>query len=297
MRVSVFFLERFFYPALLLPLLLLLVACEEGSEDSVDTENRQTVTIAFAAQAGTSPFDCDNDATGMGVNADQVVELRDFRLYIGNLRLLEADGTSALVQLDDNDWQLQDGSQSVALLDFVNRDASCAGALRARRLVVTGKVPPGDYTRVEFELGVPAGLNHLDVAIAPAPLNVIGMDWSWQSGHKFLRLETGYINAALAARNQVFHLGSTGCTGGSAADPFGVTCSKPYRPTIRLDGFDPATGTIVADVRELYDETDLDAGSLMCMPGTSAVCQAITAKVGADANGASIGTQSFFRIE
>jgi len=62
------------------------------------------------------------------------------------------------------------------------------------RLAVTLKnVPEGDYAGLEFQLGVPAAVNHIDPAqwAAGHPLNPIvnGLHWGWSGGYVFAAIE------------------------------------------------------------------------------------------------------------
>lgn len=62
------------------------------------------------------------------------------------------------------------------------------------RLTVTLKnVPEGDYAGLEFQLGVPAAVNHTDPAqwAAGHPLNPIvnGLHWGWSGGYVFAAIE------------------------------------------------------------------------------------------------------------
>jgi len=270
----------------------LVTGCDDSDPAGPSTQN---VTINFLAKAGTAAIGCDAAATGMGVAVDKTLAIKDFRFYVSGVELITASGARVPVTLTNNTWQRQEGSQNVALLDFTNKDSGCSGVAKAMNSTVTGTVPSGTYTGVEFELGVPAGLNHTASADAPAPLNVLAMAWSWQAGRKFVKLESSWDNAGTPV-NQTFHLGSTGCTGGDAVHPETVTCTSPYRPTVTLNAFNAASDVIVADYKTLLASTDLSA-SFACMPGSSALCQEITRIAGADTSGVSNGTQAFFRVE
>lgn len=66
-------------------------------------------------------------------------------------------------------------------------------AERGRNAWELENVPAGDYVALEFRVGLPAAVNHGDVARWPAghslnPL-VNGLHWSWQGGYVFLALE------------------------------------------------------------------------------------------------------------
>ncbi|MFC3031555.1 MbnP family protein [Pseudoalteromonas fenneropenaei] len=60
--------------------------------------------------------------------------------------------------------------------------------------------------QISFTLGVPFALNHQNPLTQASPLNVPEMFWTWQQGHKFLRL------ALREEQTQwQFHLGSLAC--------------------------------------------------------------------------------------
>ncbi|MDQ8181986.1 MbnP family protein [Pelagicoccus sp. SDUM812005] len=68
-------------------------------------------------------------------------------------------------------------------------------------------LPPGDYTAIRFNLGLPPDLNHSDPKQYPAshPLSSIAnaMHWSWQSGYIFCAIE-GYATATDATEQLGF---------------------------------------------------------------------------------------------
>lgn len=57
-------------------------------------------------------------------------------------------------------------------------------------------VPPGDYQRIRFNVGVEPARNHADPSVFPArhPLNpmVNGLHWDWNGGYVFMALEGRY---------------------------------------------------------------------------------------------------------
>ncbi|PJN92728.1 metallo-mystery pair system four-Cys motif protein, partial [Amaricoccus sp. HAR-UPW-R2A-40] len=50
-----------------------------------------------------------------------------------------------------------------------------------------------------FEIGVPFDLNHGDPTLAPAPLDLTAMFWTWRGGYKFLKFEVAPEGAAAMA--------------------------------------------------------------------------------------------------
>ena len=86
------------------------------------------------------------------------------------------------------------------------------------------------------------------------------MFWSWQAGYKFLKLDLAPVrDAKSTAPTQAFsfHVGSTGCMGGSrAGDP--PRCAQANRVTIELEKFDPRHDVVNVDVGALLAETRID---------------------------------------
>lgn len=84
------------------------------------TEN--AVTLNFALKAGEEDVACGGSYTGIG--SDPVsIQIRDARLYISNVYLLNNQGKSVPLALTaDGKWQ----NDGIALLDFENGSADCS---------------------------------------------------------------------------------------------------------------------------------------------------------------------------
>ncbi len=204
------------------------------------------ISVRFEAELGGAPFLCTETYAGIGSSGASVKPL-DFRLFIHEIKLIRADGERVPLELDENEWQ-HDG---VVLLDFEDASGSCATGSPGTNGEVRGRSPAGDYTGVEFIVGVPDELNHLDGATAPAPLNTPGMWWSWAGGYKYMRLD-------LSSANQpafYFHLGSTACGG----DPVsGFECSYGNLASISLEGMDLGSDAVVIDGAAIFAGVDVD---------------------------------------
>lgn len=276
---------------------VLLAGCDDDKSNPPPAT--RDVTIQFAARAGDTDIRCGAVLKDMGAAGDRDLTVLDFRLYVSNIHLVTDTGEEVPVLLEQNAFQLQHGEHSVALLDFVQRGDSCKGDVKPVHKAITGTVADEGrtFTGIRFEVGVPEGHNHEDINEAGAPLDILSMAWSWQAGRKFTKFETQYLDPAGGMPvSQVIHVGSTGCTGGSAEDPSSVTCEGPFRSDIELDGFDPATDTLVIDYGALLAETDLSM-MFMCMPGSDATCRGLLNRMGLNGAGGAIGTQSLFRVE
>ncbi len=199
--------------------------------------------------------------------------------------------------------------ESTALLDFEDGTAGCADSGNApMNDMVMGKVTPGDYTGIQFDLGIPAAANHQDVTLAPSPLNIPALWWNWQGGYRFVRIDMVVDGQADSPTGGAWfiHLGSTGCSSTNESTPPTEACTRPNLATIRLNGYKPGESVIVADMASLLAAVDLSSSTPMppgCMSGADDPdCVSLFPAFGLD-----IGTgecaesgcasQSFFRIE
>ena len=125
-------------------------------------------------------------------------------------------------------------------IPFDGRDSSYANS------TLLGTVRRGDYVSMEFLLGVPFEANHGNPLHAQPPLNQPAMFWSWQAGHKFLRLD---VNNTWS-----FHLGSTGCHSASAVRAPEAECRRPNLARIRLPASAATDGTVAVDLAVLLGD-------------------------------------------
>lgn len=226
----------------MLRLSLLLVGLGLVSCDTADRE----VVLRFAPRVGDQPFACGRDFSGVGTSGATVTPL-DFRMYVHDVALVRADGERVpLAVSDDAQWQ----HGGMVLLDFEDGSGACMTGSPGTNLEVRGTVPDGEYTGVEFTVGVPGEHNHLDGATAPAPLNAQGMWWSWAGGYKYVRLDM-----RPATQPEFFyHLGATSCDGDSIS---GYACAFANLAKISLDGFDPGSDAIVVDAAQILKDVDV----------------------------------------
>ena len=143
------------------------------------------VALRFAAEVNGEAFACGQDYSPVGTTGSTVTP-GDYRFFISSVALLDAAGNAVPVELtQDGMWQ----HANLALLDFENGTGPCINGNGALNDVVKGTVPAGQYTGVQFTMGVPFELNHADVVLAPSPLNLSAMFWNWQGGHRFLKVD------------------------------------------------------------------------------------------------------------
>lgn len=271
----------------------------------------QPVTIQFAARVGNQPFSC-GSTYRLGKPAMEHT-LSDFRFYVSEVALINANGKAVPVTLEqDGKWQYR----NVALLDFENKTGACANGTSETRDRIVGTVPKGNYTALQFTLGVPFNLNHEDSTLAPSPLNLTSLWWSWQLGYKFARIdlqrpmtqsrddhpkhgEGGH--GGEMSNNFLIHLGSTVCQA-TAAGEKPTRCNNPNRATVTLKGFNPTKNVVVADLARLVATSNLGQNQPKTAPGCMSEpndrdCMGIMANLGLPFMGKPASGQTFFRVE
>lgn len=284
-----------------------------GTATATPQPTTEPLRIQFAAQVNGQAFECGKTYSGVGTSQSTLTP-KDFRLYLSQLHLRNAQGQEVPLQLEqDETWQ----HNNVALLDFEDKTGTCGGT-PATRTVVTATVPAGNYQGLSFDIGVPFELNHKDASAAPAPLDQTSMFWVWRFGYKFARLDF----ASSGQPNGWFiHLGSTGCTGVAKnmhvmheGEDHGETtattetpttapamCSAPNRVTITLPNFQPNRHTVVFDLGKLVANSNVDTnqegtpGGCMSSPDDND-CQGIFANLGHPFQGSTGGNQQFVSL-
>lgn len=276
------------------------LGCGQGSElglegargDAGSSRGFSQVTLEFAARVGSAPFSCGERYEGLG-SAGAAFTPRDLRFYLHDLRLVEVGGAEVPIELEqDGVWQL-DG---IALLDFEDASSGCENGTPETRSVVRGTVPDGDYLGLRFKLGVPFDRNHANAAVAPSPMNLTSMFWSWNGGYKFLRID-GDVEGLPSWR---LHVGSTGCQGDMMGNV--TTCANPNRPEVELSGFDVRSHTVLADLAVLVAGADLAHNTPDTPPGCMGApsdpdCASYFGALGLPWNGSDPERQRFFRVE
>lgn len=268
-----------------------LTACGGSSSTPAD----KAVSITFAAVNGTTPVTCATTLTGMGTTGVSAA-VQDLRFYITNVVLINDKGVAVPVKLDANKWQLTQGSEMVSLIDLENATGACAtGGTADMNAVITGTVPDGTYVGLKASVGVPETMNHTAVAGGTPPLDSAAMNWSWQSGRKFTKIEinpVGGITKTVAATATTaavmsniptfyMHLGSTGCTAkvdaagvalkDSAGNPV-YTCTNLNLSDFSLSAFNVDTQKVALDIGQLFKTSNVtieNGGAAGCMSGTT----------------------------
>jgi uncharacterized repeat protein (TIGR04052 family) len=260
----------------------LLNACATNSQRAAD-DDRQNITLRFAAEIDGKPMRCGEAYEAVGTTKVRVTPT-DFRFFVSSVELLDRAGRAVTLHLEqDGVWQLD----RIALLDFEDGTGPCRNGTPAVNTTIRGWLPRGDYVGVRFTLGLPFERNHADPTTAPAPLNNTAMFWNWQGGYKFLRVDLATPRPSPAATTSntapntapmrghgtgaasgfPVHLGSTQCAS-PAPTQAPMSCVNSNRVHVQLDSFDPARSVIVADIATVLARADLRINT----PGTAPGC-------------------------
>ena len=191
--------------------------------------------------------------------------------YLSDPHLITSNGGEIPIQLDaESSWQ----SQRTALISLAEECGPSRGT--GGNSGLNGTVPSGDYQYLEFSLGVPFELNHVNPLEAEAPLDVPSMFWVWQTGYKFLRYD---IEGQWS-----FHLGSTCCRSASAVRAPAEPCEQPNLARIRVPISDPFQARIGVDLDALISGIDT-RGADNCVEayGNDPLCRTLVERLGLDA--------------
>lgn len=235
-----------------------LAGCGGGSGDGATPTQ-----LRFSAKVNGQAAQCGVSYSGVGTSG-ATMQIQDFRFYVSNIALIRQDGTEVTADLvEDGLWQLG----GLALLDFEDATGACSElGTPQMNSVVNFSVPDGDYVAVRFTLGVPFEQNHLDSTAAPSPLNLGAMQWNWQVGYKFMRIDLRNENPA--PNNRWFiHLGSTGCESASKATAPTTACARPNRVDVVLSNFNADSNEIVLDVGKFLAGANIGFNTAETLPG------------------------------
>lgn len=292
----------------------------------------QDVSIQFDLMNGATAVRCGESitlnhilydhTTKLALNPEQpqstVGKMVDTRFYISNVMLIDATGKTTPVYMTENANQ----AKNLALLNFGYDSTGVGTACTASyNTAVVGKVKPGTYVGISMTMGVPVRsadmttkMNHADPANAvttPAPLQNTAMNWAWQSGRKFMKVEfrpdTPITTTAGTTPKWNVHIGSTGCAGDPTTGKE-TACTNANRLALNFASFNAASQKIVLDLATLFAKSDVTfegGGAVGCMSGTTdPECPATFKALGLGLTGANAGrtltgadVQTVFKVQ
>lgn len=228
--------------ALALVALPLAVACKKDKKENTTTTSYDVVTLKIEHTWQDSLEFALGDTLVHPVTGDSL-SFTTFKYYISNIRLKKADGT----------WWTQ--SESYHLLDLTNGTTA---------EVVLSNVPFGEYTDVEYVLGVDSTRNVSGAQTGDLSTS-FGMFWSWNSGYIMLKAEGISPQANMGSFS--YHLG-----GFSGANNVVTTKSHNFvGNNLTVAGNGHCQIHLTAAPQTLWSTVgSVSNGSMIHMPGSSA---------------------------
>ncbi len=225
-----------------------------------------TFNLVFAGTVNGEPLECGRIYEEIGQSKSSI-EVRDVRFYVHDIEFIQADGSvTPLTLKKDDEFQLSytkpDGTEGgLALVDFTNTDSEMC-SLRGTKTIhttVSGRAPQAEYTAVRFKVGVPQELNHVDGSVSAPPLNAYGMQWTWTSGYRHMKIDVKATTNDKTKEAYYFHPGAQGCesTTGTVKGPY--KCTMNFAPEFELE-LNPETQAVELDLARFYAQDDLNRG-------------------------------------
>ncbi len=270
---------------LIITAILTLTSCNTPSNEK-DNENASLLALAAIANPIAVNLDFQIKTSAGGYESNKAVTVdgrsvifRDLRMYISEVKLIGLnDGLTDVFFSTDGTWQ----GNNVALIDFENGNASTGRGTAAQNSLVKGVAAGGLYKGVQFTVGVPEALNHLQASSQISPLNVTPMYWAWTSGYKFVNVEFSLDGGTTFTQ---FHLGSQGATGNACSNDAATgtygNCPMKFRPRIQVTGaFNPQSQVIQIDLDQLLSGFT-SGGANICMPAAAGtICNTLIQSLG-----------------
>lgn len=225
--------KLFFGVIALFALILVVPACKDKEE----------VITGF----GSVEIEFDNQAAGaalvFGKNytnaAGEVLQFTTFDYYISNVVLVKNDGARYVVPKDQSYFLCKHDDASTRLLTINN-------------------VPAGDYTKLEFIVGVDSAKSVSPISerigVLDPATGANGHYWSWNSGYIFLKME-GTSAVAPAASGNIFQY-HVGLFGGYDSPTLNnvktISLTAPDEAAIVREGGETPHFHLFADALEIF---------------------------------------------
>jgi hypothetical protein len=206
-------------------LFVLLTGCSPGQQ-----ADGFPVGIEISQRVGAQPLRLDGSKYRTAAGEEFSVD--HLRYYLSNFRLRKTDGSWFA-----NPKNVQT-SQGYFLVD---------ASIKESQNFLIGPVPPGEYSGIEFLVGVDPERNNAGAQrgdLDPAR----GMFWTWNTGYIFFKLEGHSAQSPGKQHEITYHLGGSGSVSGARL------LYLPLRPEpIRVGADNIAQVHLSADIAQVFD--------------------------------------------
>lgn len=219
-----------------------LSACSDDTESTapepVPAEGDGKLRLKFDNVVGNQDLILKDGVYKNSVGEDFTIT--KFNYFVTNIKLLRADGTRYIVPQDSSYFRI------------VEQDS-------LSRTISLDRIPKGEYTGVEYILGVDSlrsvsGIDKRGGALDPSgDMAGDGMYWAWSSGYIFLKFE-GYSSQSGSANGKFYyHIGFFGGYDSKTVNNI-KTIKVDFAGNKAVVGKDtiPEIG-IIADVKKVFD--------------------------------------------
>ena len=162
---------------LLLSTMVLCASCNDSSNDNktslVNQAGHSKLTVNFHGMFDDTELSCDQ---GVFTAA---------RMFISNVYLVKADKSKVKLELEvkENSSNLQyvdAGKTGISLLNFIDSSCYSKNNVAIVKNSITGSIKKGNYTGLEFEIGIPYTLgSESQFKAIPASMQPSDMAWMW----------------------------------------------------------------------------------------------------------------------
>lgn len=241
-------------------MIVVVVGCQPKSS---------SIVMPIQLQLSDAPFNCQSEY----IQGEEEWQLSQFQFYLSNPSVV-INGETYPLSFVERPWQQKNiallgevcGYSSQWLLEFEPIDIALTDAT------------------LNFTLGVPFELNHLDPMTQQSPLNQSDMFWTWQLGHKFLRLDLQSSQAGWS-----FHLGSIGCSAPSPLRAPSIPCLQPNTVSVSINNIS-GNDNLVLDIAPLLSIVTLGENNQCMSFAKDKSCQLLLPAVGVNSQ------SSIFRV-
>ncbi|WP_168204015.1 MbnP family copper-binding protein [Aliikangiella coralliicola] len=236
---------------------LLLSGCQK---------NPESYSVDFAVYYGSKKLDCKTVFEGEDTfeHQGQVWRLSQLQFFIHDVQLKSKSGQ----------WHQATPVVPEKYSDEVFLIGSGCGQQQNWQIKLTSLLAKNEISGIKFIVGVPPEINHKNPLTLAAPLNQPDMFWTWQLGHKFIRMEF-----ANSAEEWIFHLGSTGCRSPSPVRPPKEACKNPNAPKVVLNNFS-AKHHVALNISAFLEGIDMQDNSNCQSSLDTPACQLLLPRVG-----------------
>lgn len=179
-------------------------SCKKEEDNPAPVTGNGTLSVEFDHRFGATTLVFGQDY--VDGNGDSI-KINSLKYFVSNFKLIKADGSSYTIPKDECYFLINHDVDSTTNIELEN-------------------VPAGDYTQLQFIVGVDSAKSRADISQRTGALDPTGeangMYWTWNSGYIFLKVEGTSPKAPVmtmtGSRDFMYHIGFYGYKGDVTGD-------------------------------------------------------------------------------